>query len=546
MRLYNFEKLNGMKKKTLYIISSVLGALLFMVSCTDDLNTLPIDKDEIITDGIYQDFANYKNILAKCYMGLATGGNEGGDGAGDISGIDGGFSSYMRQYWYHQELTTDEAVIGWNDQTIKDFHYHQWTSSDVFVAAMYYRIFFQISLANEFLRNTTNDKLSDRGISSDNYAEVSRYRAEVRFLRALSYYHALDMFRNVPFVKETDGIGAFFPDQATPTQLFTFIESELNAITDDDGEDDIMDARTNEYARADKGAAYMLLAKLYLNAEVYIQQKKYTEAITAVNKVIAAGYSLEDEFQHLFMTDNNTSNEIIFPVAFDGLRTQTWGGTTLLVHAAIGGDMTASDYGVGSGWGGLRTTKEYVGKFSDITGATDSRAIFFTNGQDIEINDIGSFNDGYATPKFVNTSSTGQAGQHQDFVDTDFPMFRLADAYLMYAEAVVRGGTGGDLTTALGYVNDLRERAYGDASGNITSNELTLDFLIDERARELFWEGHRRTDLVRFGLFTGGKYLWTWKGRAKDGRSTESHRDIFPLPSDEVTSNPNLDQNPKY
>lgn len=540
-------------KKLNYIILLFAGALLTTTSCLKDLDTIPLDEDVITSETVYQDADNYINVLAKCYLGLAVGGNSGGDGEADISGIDGGFSGYLRQYWKHQELTTDEAVIAWNDQTIKDLHYQTWGTSDVFVSAMYYRIMYQVSICNEFIRNSTPGKLSDRGIGSDMQSKIAVMNAEARFLRALSYYHGLDMFRNPPFVTEDDPVGAFFPPQTNAEDLFTYIESELLAITDGEGNNDLMDIRTNVYGRADKAAAYMLLAKLYLNAKVYLGTEThpetgdnfYTLTINNVNKVINGGYSLEPVYQHLFMADNHTSDEIVFPIAFDGNSTQTWGGTTLLVHAAIGGSMEPGNYGVSSGWGGLRTTKELVNKFGDITTTNDSRAIFYTDGQNLEIENVGLFTDGYAVPKFTNIASDSTAGKDIEHVDTDFPLFRLADAYLMYAEAVKRGGNG-DEATAVGYINALRERAYGDASGNITAAELTLDFIIDERARELMWEAHRRTDLVRFGLFTGGDYLWEWKGFTKDGRATDSHRDIFPIPTNDLNANPNLVQNPDY
>jgi hypothetical protein len=221
---------------------------------------------------------------------------------------------------------------------------------------------------------------------------------------------------------------------------------------------------------------------------------------------------------------------------------------TYLVHAAIGGSMSPAAFGVGGGWGGIRTTKALVNKFSDTSGKTDARAMFWTDGQKLEINDIGQFTDGYAITKFSNLTSTGAAAPHAhpDFVDTDYPVFRLADVYLMYAEGVLRGATTGDAATALSYVNALRQRAYGNTTGNITSSQLTLDFILDERARELYWEGHRRTDLIRFGKFTGGSYLWPWKGKVAAGASTESFRDLYPIPSTDIGANPTLKQNTGY
>ena len=124
-------------------------------------------------------------------------------------------------------------------------------------------------------------------------------------------------------------------------------------------------------------------------------------------------------------------------------------------------------------------------------------------------------------------------------------MFRLADVYLMYAEAVLRGG-GGSTATALGYVNEIRARAYDGPSGNIDQNTLDLDFILDERARELLWECHRRTDLVRFGKFANTDYLWQWKGGVKDGAAVSDNYNVYPIPSNDLGANPNLVQNAGY
>jgi len=172
--------------------------------------------------------------------------------------------------------------------------------------------------------------------------------------------------------------------------------------------------------------------------------------------------------------------------------------------------------------------------------------MFYTTGQSLAINDVGKFTDGYAVTKWKNITSTGLPGSDLTFPDTDFPLFRLADVYLMYAEAVVRGGTGGDMATAVSYINKIRERAYGNNSGNITAGDLTLNFILNERARELYWEAQRRTDLIRFGKFTGGSYLWPWKGGVKDGTATDSHYNLYPIPASDITANPTLVQNPGY
>jgi hypothetical protein len=511
---------------------------LALLSCTGDLDQEP--RYEITSANVYNDFNNYKAILAKAYAGFALTGARGPEGDPDIKGGNEGFSSYLRQYWQLQELSTDEAVIGWNDAGLPNLHYMDWTSTNQFIETLYYRIFYQVSICNEFIRETTDEKLSGRGITGAQLEEAKIFRAEARFLRALSYWHALDLFGNVPFVTEEDKVGSFFPEQTTRSELFAYLVSELQAI-----ESELVTARQNEYARADQAAAWTLLTKLYLNAEIYAGQSAYTEAITYANKVIAAGYTLEDEYGHLFLADNDESEEIIFPIAFDGLRTQTYGGMVYLVHGPIPINL-GSEYGIDGGWGGMRATKNIVNLFPDVNDDTDEREMFYTTGHDVEIETIASFQDGYPIIKYKNISSTGQAGSHVTFVDTDFPMFRLADVYLMYAEAVLRGGTGGDRNTALGYVNELRERAYNNTSGNITDPQLTLDFILDERGRELTWEAHRRTDLIRYKKFTENTYVWPWKGGVKDGRGVESYRTLYPIPLSDDIANPNLEQNDGY
>jgi len=707
-------------------------------SCFKDLDTIPIDEDVITSAQVYEDPSSYKQVLAKLYAGLAVTGQQGPAGQGDIEGIDEGFGQYLRMLWYHQELTTEEAVVGWNDQTIADFHGQSWTSSDGFIFAMYSRIYYQIPLCNEFLRETTPEKLADRNVDATLQTEIEGFRAETRFLRALSYWHALDLFRNVPFVTENDIVGQFFPEQINANDLFDFLESELRAI-----ENDIATVRTNEYARADQGAVWALLAKLYLNAEVYTGNARWADCVEYCEKIINAGYSLEPEYGHLFLADNHNSEEMIFPIAFDGVSTRTWGGMTFIIRAGIGGEMDADDSGVAGGWGGTRTTKELVNQFGELGGiivepsagntvqypkiytpgsfqgfdysdtnnalssvngdkiyegykyfpedngeflitqipsesapyfgdnggdgtldqfganitvpdaglyfikvdldantyeitktewgvigdataggwdtdidmewdaefgamkaivpttggqfkfranddwainlgdtgadavleyegdnidipvgeyeillflnrpdytyqikqaAFDNRAFFFSEGQTLDIVDITSFTDGYAVNKFKNITSDGTPGKDTDFPDTDFPVFRLADIYLMAAEAILRNN--GDSNKALEYFNQVRTRAYKSVGGNVSS--LDLDMILDERAKELYWECHRRTDLVRFGQFSDGDYKWTWKGGVMEGTAVDGYRDVFPIPASDVGANPNLEQNEGY
>ncbi|WP_018478677.1 RagB/SusD family nutrient uptake outer membrane protein [Pontibacter roseus] len=527
---------------TKYIKKILLaGMMAFSIAaCTDDLDQVP--PYEVTSATVYNDFNNYKQVLAKMYAGYAVTGQQGPAGNPDILGGDEGFSSYLRQYWQLQELTTDEAVIGWGDAGLPNLHAMNWTPNNQFVTAMFSRIYYQVSLTNEFIRELSDDRLNDRGITGTNQETANTYRAEARFLRALSYWHALDLYGGgVPFVTDTNSVGAFFPEPVTRERLFSYVEKELLEI-----ENALAPAGTNEYGRADQAAAWTLLSKLYLNAEVYTGQPKYAEAATYAKKVIDSGqFSLEPRYGNLFRADNHKSPEIIFPIAFDGTRTQTFGGMTYLTHAPVGPTMEKDTFGIEGGWAGLRTTAAIVNLFPG--NGQDKRAMFHTRGHSLEINQIGEFTEGYPITKYRNVTSTGQKGSHSTgaFPDTDFPMFRLGDVYLMYAEAVLRGG-GGSAAEALDLVNQLRRRAYGGTSGNITQGQLTLDFIIDERARELSWEAHRRTDLIRFGRFTGANYLWPWKGGVPGGRAVEDFRVLFPLPTDDVIANPNLVQNPNY
>ena len=522
---------------------ALLAAALLMLGAVGCTDTTELPTSTITDVTYFDDPSSYRAFLARIYAGLAVSGQRGPAGDGDIDGIDEGFSQYLRLYWKMQELPTDEAVIAWGDVGIPEMNTQLWESNNPFVVAMYYRVAFQVSLANEFLRQTTEAKLAERNVSPELAADIQVFRAEARFLRALSYWHGIDIFGNIPLVTEEDPIGPTAPLQSTRQEIFDFLVSELTAIQADLP----ATAGSGTYGRATKEAAAMLLAKLYLNAGVYTGTPQYAQALTALQQVIAGPFTLDPSFQHVFQADNNTSPEIIFPVLQDGKLTKSFGGTTFLIHASCGGSMAPGDQGVNGCWFGLRLKRQAFNLFtSDGITVDDPRGAFFwTDGQTPDVAAISNFNNGVAVQKFTNKTSTGANGSDLEFPDTDFPMFRLADAYLMYAEAHLRGG-GGDLAQALAYVNAIRQRAFGDASGNITEAQLTLEFLLDERVRELLWEAHRRTDLVRYGLFTGGGYLWQWKGGILAGRATETFRDLFPLPASELTTNPNLTQNPGY
>lgn len=531
--------------RTIKIVFFSFLLIAFAQSCEKNLDLQPED-DRLVGDAAFEDPESYRQFLAKLYAGISLSGQQGPAGSPDLQGLDEGFSNYLRLYWKVQQLTTDEALIGWNDGTIQDLHGQVWTSGNEFIRTMYSRLLYQVALTNEFLRQTTDAKLDARGVDAELRADIADYRAEARFMRALTYWHALDLYGNVPFITESDPIGAFLPQQIERADLFEYIESELLAI-----ENDIVGARQNQYGRADRGAVWMLLAKLYLNAEVYTGTPRYNEVITYTNNIIGAGYSIPNiPYFHSFLADNDSNgaqNEVIFTIPFDGLNTQGFGGMTFMVHAPVGGNMNPADFGINGGWFGVRTTPTFVEQFPDEENSADGRALFHTPGQNKDIEQVGPFNQGYAVTKYRNVDVNGVAGSDPtgDFPDIDFPMFRLADAYLMYAEATVRGASGGNVSTAVGYINELRERAYGDASGNINAGALTLDFIIDERSRELYWECHRRTDLIRFGQFSD-QGVWQWKGNVQQGTTTEAFRDLMPIPATDLGININLTQNPGY
>ena len=529
-----------MKKNIQLIILAAFTMPLLFTSCTKKLDLLP--KNDITAEQVYSTPAGYKQALAKVYGSMALTGNSGPSGNGDIQGIDEGTSDFLRLYWKAQELSTDEAVVAWGDPGIQDFHNMNWSANNPMLKGVFYRAFYQITLCNDFIRQCADDKVAARGISGADATNIKYYKAEARFLRAFQYSILMDLFANPPFATEADIIGGPPPAKTTRAALFTYIETELKAI-----ESELIAPKANEYGRADKAAAWSLLARIYLNAEVFTGTAKYTDAVTYAKKVIAEPYSLISDYRWLMLADNqqNTS-EFILTINFDGTRTRNWGGTTFLTHASIGGSMNAAAYGTDGGWGGIRTTSAFVGKFADNSGNTDRRAQFYSSGQNLAINSQTTFTDGWAITKYRNLSRTGVPGSSLTWMDIDFPIFRLAEMYFIYAESVLRGGTGGDATTALNYMNIIRTRAYGNATGNITAGQLNLAYILDERARELYWEGFRRTDLVRYGQFTTAAYLWPWKGGVSGGTAVSANRNIYPIPADDIVANPNLVQNPGY
>ena len=559
-------------KNILYSMMLGTAVLTSATSCVSDLDQYP--QTETTSKDVYTSLANYEAVLGKIYAAMVTSGQGKGGDNKDMSSVlnSGSGFDYMRMFINMQECGTDEFASTWltGEQTT-GLTYLSWDANDAWVSDMYYRIYYNIALCNEFLRNANNANFS--GADAE---KMKEYKAEVRFMRALFYYHALDFYRNIPMVTENDPVGSYIPPRYTPQQTFDYIESELK-----DCVGDMLPASTCPYGQASQGAAYTLLAKLYLNSEVYTGVAKYAECKEACEKVMDMGYSLESDYSKLFNADNDKrTNEIIFALPVSAEHTVSWGSSTYLVCGQVSmsnANQNVADYGVTAGWSEFRLRPEFVDKFTqtDIDGNGDKRCKFFTNGQSKDISSMTDEASGYLSEKWSNqkddgttASNTADAG-----VETDFPLFRLADVYLMYAECVVRckdandkpldwdpwnGGINiNDQTViesrkkgAIYWINLLRERAYGkDENGNprgqvwkenFSSKEAFLQFILDERARELYHEGYRRTDLIRYGQFTTNKYIWQWKGGVHDGQAVDSKYNIYPIPNTELTANPNL------
>jgi len=540
-----------MKMTSLKHIIIVAASALFVSSCAKKLDLYP--QNDLTSQQVYSTAAGYKGVLAKIYGTLSITGNAGPAGAPDIAGglDEGSQVAFIRMFFNCEELPTDEAVVAWNDQTIHDFHDLKWTASDPFLKGIYARCIYNVTLINEYLRNSTDEALSAHGITGADAADIKKSVAEARFLRAYNYWVMIDLFGKSTFITEADGVGTFLPKEISRTDLFTYVEKELKDI------DPLLGApKSSEYGRVDQSANWALLARLYLNAEVYTGAAHWADALTYAKKVIDAGYTLNDNYSQLFMADNDKrTNEIIWAANCDGLKTQAYGNTTFFVHCAAGDDH--DQYGVGGGWNGYRATKALGDLFADPSGNSDKRALFTTSKYGTSasqqlIADVSDFNNGLHVKKYVNIRSDG--GKISDvtatFSDVDFPIFRLPEMYLIYAEAYLRAG-GGDAATALDYLNKIRFRAYGNSygTGNIgklTAADLTLQTVLDERGRELYWEGHRRTDLIRYKLLTSATYLWPWKGGIASGTAVDSKYNLFAIPQANISSNSNLTQNDGY
>lgn len=514
-------------------------------SCVGDLDVTPIDPSTTMT-------VDEAGLYTKCYANMALAGNGGANGDCDIDGLDGGTTGFVRQMWNANELTTDEAICGWGDPGIPQFNYNTWDASHPMLQGFYYRLYAGITYCNHYL---------------DVCAGVDATReAEVRFLRALYYYFLLDCYGNVPF---TTALSADTPKQIQRADLFTWIESELKAVVGNMLEPAARTSSTQGYGRADQDAVNLLLARMYLNAEVYTGSARWADAKAYAEKVINGPHKLWttgkngwSAYQMLFMGDNGESGasiEAILPLLQDGVTTTSWGTTLFLMASCWKDDMdTNGDYGTKENWAGNRARSQFVAKFfpagnapeatiADMAAAAgDNRALFYGIDRELVVTNPSEFTSGYSVGKYRNTYSTGASGHNSQFIDTDYFLMRAAEAYLIAAEADSRLNGGNISTTGLGYINALRSRANARP---VAQADCTLDYILDERSRELYYEGFRRTDLIRYGYFGGensARYLWEWKGGVQNGQGIAAFRNLFAIPAEDINANPKLTQNPGY
>lgn len=548
-------------KKYIYSLAIAMSALT-LNSCIGDLDTMPLNETDKTAEQVYVTLGDFEKGLAYIYGSFSLV-SQSDPGSADINVGDAGASELVRQYMVLNEMSVGSLKCVWGDAYVADLQNNSWTTApnDALIA-VYTRCMMIVTRANEFLLQ------SDKKIDMEGIKEL---RAEARFLRSLGYYILLDLFGNPPFALP-ENIGGVLPTQIGREGLFNWIESELKAIISGEGGEALPNKGSVAYPRADKGAAQAVLARMYLNAEVYTRTARWADAKAAAEAVIAMGYKLCPNYEELFMQDNtenlNARNEFIFAIAYDRDKTQSYGGTTALINASLGEDANngiAAALGYPAGtkisrdqWNGYHVPNEYVANF-DLVGVdweaksgfgynrekSDRRAFFYNIGG-VEAYDKANVNSGWRCWKFNSRASDGtlySTDNYTIFSSADFPMFRLAEMYLIYAEAQARldGGTTTD-SKAMGYIKELRDRA-----GVTTPSSINLDFILKERACELMWEGHRRTDLIRYGYFTAMSYPWPYKGGIPDGKvALPSYRTVYPLLQSDLSENPNLVQNTGY
>lgn len=541
-------------KRTIYIL---LTAAL-VAACVNDLDTLPLNKTEPVSEYVYgTNETAYKEGLGRLYFQFVT------NDLTDLQQMDGGASEVIRAFWSVQETSTDEAKCSWeNDAWVRALNTNTWSEvQNDAVYAVYVRTLQGIALVNEYLRQTTPEKLQSRGVSAELARKIDGFRDEARFIRAYLYWMAMDCFGSVPFTTEKSPFGgAYFPQQASRTDIFDWCVGELQYLMSEDS--DLLPARSN-YPRADKGSAAGLLARMYLNSKVYTGVERWEEAKEVCEGIFAMGYALCPDYAALFRGDNGENmqarGEMLWAVDYSDSKTQSYGGTSYILSATLAStDITEASRpnGQRNGWAGLRVPYEFVSTYFNVSGqdyqtgayeVADKRGeVFYIKGRSESMDGaLYNFMNGWSCLKF-NNIPFGQTNESflpqsalKTFSDVDFPMIRLGEIYLIYAEACMNTGAE---ALALPKLRELSSRA-----GVEPPQQITRDFLVAERARELMWEAHRRTDLIRYGLYHTDTYLWPYKGGDSfKGQAFPEYKCLFSIPPTELATNDKLVQNPGY
>ena len=552
--------------KTKYIVAAVLGAMLTLSSCVKDLDALPLNETDVTSETAYNDTVeSYLTGLAKLYNTMSS------HEVSYVSVNDAGASQITRAFFVCQEATTDACKVAWkNDSWTDTMNTNTWTDADNdAVFGVFFRSIQSISFCNEFLRQTTDEALDNRGVSSSVKAKIQEFRAEARVIRAWYYWMAMDVFGSVPFATEKDKVGIEPPMQASSDKIYEYIVKELEDLASDSS---ALPAARSNYPRMDKGSALGLLARIYLNAETYKGEPEWLKAKQTCERIFSLGYDLCGNYADLFRGDNGENpealKEFLFAIPFDNKNQQSYGGTTVLTAGAIASTDTTlieengvkkSINGNSAGWGGPRIDGFYVERYFNVKNANfetgeyeceDNRGKMFWikgregNGYMPTHDEVYLFQYGWTCLKFNDIPADPvKAKSYQDintFSNIDLPVIRLGEIYLIYAEACVR--LGQDVTLAQNKMDDLAVRT-GVAPIVLPqswSNE-ARDMFVAERARELMWESCRRTDLIRYDLFCSSEYLWPFKGgESRVGTSFGEHMKVFAIPSKQLEANPNL------
>lgn len=473
-----------------------------------------------------------------------------------------------------QELPADQDVIparlgiGWVDGYIyKRWHQHQWTTEDDGVKQGWERTYSGINACNRILSQIEDNVIDVTGETRDNLI------AELKVLRASYYYILIDLYGNVPLV--TDFKDEALPQQASRMDVFNFI---INEVTDNI--DHLSETpRGYYYGRFNKWAAYTLLAKMYLNAEVWVGSPQWDQCIEACNKVIeyaesSKEYALEPSQKNIFITSNENSKEIIFALPFDHIYVTDWNAFDFHMYT-LAPEQQETYRLLHRPWGGVCAIPQFIRSFDDedirlhenyiygpqYTSVGGSEPLMRSDGKgqliyeiDVPSIDESDVDDGYRWGKFeYEVGST-------NVLSNDWPLFRYADILMMKAEALMRSDKAGagELVTQVrqrAFANnpekaivtdeDLKKGSvydYGRRDTYQTSEQGGSDIkygrFLDELGWEFCQEGRRRQDMIRFGVFTTKSWF--------SHDASDNTKNLYPIPNSAMLTNSNLKQNPGY